>query len=147
MLTPQAWPDEMYEELAHANWAKHVIEICAGSGGMARMSLKRQLSYVGICTSEKQKQVLEEMLADYMLTLMADTNSLFYNSDYVETKGKKFILEDVEMDDSGKKEVLDESKGVVPGKEGDPTKKPAPPGGALAAMLAEARARMEGNRK
>ena len=91
------------------------------------------------------------MLADYMLTLMADTNSLFYNSDYVERKGKKFILEDVENDDSGKKE--DESKGVDPGKQDDSgkkedsTKKPAPPGGALAAMLAEARARMEGNRK
>ena len=133
----------MYEELAHANWAKHVIEICAGSGGMARMALKRQLSYVGICTSEKQKQFLEEMLADYMLALMADTNSLFYSSDYVETKGKKFILEDVENDDSAKKE--DESNGVVPPE--DSTKKTAAPGGPLAAMLAEARARMDANRK
>ena len=89
------------------------------------------------------------MLADYMLTLMADTNSLFYNSDYVETKDKKVNLDDInDIEETGKNAgsaagKRNDSPGAKPTQEDSGTAKNAPPpGGSLAAMLAAARARM-----
>ena len=56
---------------------------------MARVALEKQLKYVGICQSVCQQQWLEEKLTDHLLTLMADTNSPFYTASYVETKNRQ----------------------------------------------------------
>lgn len=138
-LTPHGWPAEFYEELAHAHWAYIIIDLCVGSGAMARVALEKQLKYVGICQSVCQQQWLEEKLTDHLLTLMADTNSPFYTASYVETKNRQ-------------------ATGGVPAPTptprpapiaGTPAPTPAPNAGqpatgALAVMLEQARARMNG---